>query len=182
VSDATDPVVASSPDATTDNPCGNPHCTCGADCRCGPGCTCGTPAATAGRAAASTSTSRTCGCGDSCGCGTGCSCGSGSALRDLLAGVALGLLVPGVVGALHRRLGDDPQPDHAAHGMDHVSAGPWLGDAAWFYGAMAIVLAAGFVHALLRSRTNSCGSTPLGMGLMWGAMGAMAVGMAAGVH
>jgi hypothetical protein len=70
-----------------------------------------------------------------------------------------------------------------SHGSDAAAADlPALGDAAWFYGAMALVLVVGVVHAYVRSRSNACGSTPLGMGIMWGSMLAMAVGMAAGVH
>jgi hypothetical protein len=95
----------------------------------------------------------------------------------------VGLFVPIVVGLVQRQVGGSDDAGHLVHTSNgSMTQAPVLGDAAWFYGAMVLVLAAGFVHAVIRSRTNACGSTPLGMGIMWGAMAAMAVGMAAGVH
>lgn len=124
-------------------------------------------------------------CADTCSCGSGCNCGSATRPTILVVGALVGLIVPLAVGLVQRQVGGDGGDDgHVVHSSDGTPAAnlPVLGDAAWFYGAMALVLAVGVVHAYVRSRSNACGSTPLGMGIMWGSMLAMAVGMAAGVH
>ena len=127
-----------------------------------------------------------------CGCETATTGADGAVrrgpVRAQLAGMAFGLLVPAIVGAASAAI-DDSEPGAAgAHGamsgmdMDMSASITWLGTAEWYYGAMAVMLAAGALHAVVRSGGRSCGSTPFGMGIMWGAMFAMALGMAAGIH
>ena len=104
----------------------------------------------------------------------------------------LGVGVPVAVGSIQAAASDEPAAaDASVHagmaGMDMATTDvattlSWLGSAEWYYGAMIAVLALGALHALLRHRRNACGSTPLGMGIMWGSMVAMSLGMAVGVH
>lgn len=111
-------------------------------------------------------------------------------LRMLGLGMALGIGIPFITGVLSAFVDDETTPDSSSHagmshaGMSHAVSNDssWLGASEWYYGAMLVVLVLGATHALIRGHRNSCGSTPLGMGLMWGAMVAMALGMAVGVH
>lgn len=116
----------------------------------------------------------------------------GPTLR-LALGVVAGLVVPLVVGAVNGFV-VNRDSDHAS--MVHTTtadgemimrpstheAVSWLGQPEWFYGALTAVLVLGAGYALVRRVRNSCGSTPVGMGIMWGSMIAMSLGMAVGVH
>lgn len=100
-----------------------------------------------------------------------------------MAGTLIPIIVGVIAGAIIGTTGggmDMSSSSHMSSGMqgDHA----WFGNSVWYYGSMAVVLTAGLAHSLVSSNGRSCGSTPIGMGLMWGSMASMAIGMAAGMH
>jgi hypothetical protein len=107
-----------------------------------------------------------------------------SATRWLLLGAGAGAIIPVVFGVTQHWLAGDGSAagNHASMSHDMTDTSSWLSSPEWYYGAMFAVLLAAAAHSVVRRSTNSCGSTPLGMGVMWGSMLAMALGMAVGVH